>query len=481
MKHEYEYGSLIGAAQESGTSRYYTCNPSRPDQTVGAYAAADAAAVSRALGIARQAQQGWREVPAIERAALLLRLVERIEQRADDLARAITLEQGKPLSEAKGEVLKACGEARAMAARAFDAQGSLLHASRPGYRIGVMRRPRGVIAAITPWNFPVLTPMRKIAPALVFGNAIILKPSEFTPAAACLLADIAREVLPAGVLQLVLGQVETAAALVGGRGVDGITFTGSVATGRKIQIAAAASLAELSFELGGKNAAVIHDTDDLEATLEHVVGAAFMCAGQRCTAISRVLVQHDLYDRVQEALARKVQALVVGDGMADGAQLGPLTHAQHYENVQAMVQAGIDEGARLLTGGKRLRLPGLEEGYFYAPTVLTDVRPDMTVAREEIFGPVLSVLPYESLDEGLAILNDVEYGLTSSFFSNDARAVERFVNESQNGMLHINHGTVPDNHAPFGGIKHSGVGAYSVGASAANFYTTEHTVYWNHR
>lgn len=481
MKCEYEYGSLIGDAHESGGPRFITSNPARPGQKVGSYACADAAAVDRALGIARRAQRGWSEVPAIERAVLLLRLVEGVEKRADDLARAITLEQGKPLAEARGEVMKACAEARAMAARAFDAQGSLLSSPRPGYRIGVMRRPRGVIAAITPWNFPILTPMRKIAPALVFGNAVILKPSEFTPAAACLLASAARDVLPAGVFQLVLGQAETAAALVGGRGVDGITFTGSVATGRKIQVAAATSLAELSFELGGKNAAVIHDTDDLEETLDHVVGAAFMCAGQRCTAISRVLVQRGLYDRAQEALARKVGALVVGDGMGAGVQLGPLTHERHYESVQAMVQSGIDQGARVLAGAKRLSLPGLESGYFYAPTVLADVRPDMTVAREEIFGPVLSVLAYESLDEGLAILNDVDYGLTSAFFSNDARAVERFVNESQNGMLHVNHGTVPDNHAPFGGIKHSGVGAYSVGASAANFYTTEHTVYWNHR
>jgi len=477
---EYEYGSLINAAWQAGGDAFITRNPARPDHIVGAYSIADADLVRFALDVARRAQREWGRVPAPERTQLLLRFVEGVEGRVSDLARAITLEQGKPLAEAQGEVMKSCAEARAMAARAYDACGTLLHASRPDHRIAVMRRPRGVIAAVTPWNFPVLTPMRKIAPAVLFGNAMVLKPSEYTPAAACILAEVATDVFPAGVVQLVQGEADTAAALVASSGVDGITFTGSVAVGRAIQRAAAANLAELSLELGGKNAAVIHDTEDLDSALDHIVGAAFMCAGQRCTAISRVIVRRALYEQVQEGLVSRAQAMVVGDGMTPGVHLGPLTHERQHGRVQAMVRSGLSEGARLLTGGACVTPAGAEEGYFFAPTVLADVRPTMAVAREEIFGPVLSVLAYDSLDDGIAILNDVEYGLTSAFFSNDARAIDRFVQESQNGMLHINHGTVPDNHAPFGGIKSSGVGAYSVGASGQHFYTTEHTVYWHH-
>jgi alpha-ketoglutaric semialdehyde dehydrogenase len=474
---DYQFGSFVAGEWRQGGESFSTRNPARPSETVGIYRAASAEDLLAAVETAHQAQAKWRRTPAIERGTLVARFIDALSARTDELARSITLEQGKPLAEARGEIAKACGEARLMVSLAARTEGELMPSSRPGIRNMIVRRPRGVIAAITPWNFPILTPMRKIAPALVFGNAIILKPSEFTPATACLIVDTARGIVPEGLLQVVLGDGSVAATLLSLAGIAGVTFTGSVATGKKIYAAAAQNLAEISLELGGKNAAVLNDTDDLGATLDQIVGAAYMCAGQRCTAISRVIVQRALRGAVLEGLVARAHKIVLGDGTLPGVQMGPLTYERQLVRVNSMVQAGVAEGARVLSGGMRASVESLESGYFYLPTILADVKPQMSVAREEIFGPVISVLDYETVDEALSILNGVEYGLTSALFSNDNRVIQRFIDESENGMIHVNHGTIPDNHMPFGGVKNSGVGAYSVGPSAMNFYTTEHSVY----
>ena len=452
---------------------FVTRNPARPGEIVGRYATTSREELGAAIERARAAQRAWRAVPSVERGALFGRFVAAVEARTEDLARSITLEQGKPIGESRGEVAKSCAEARFMAGEAARGHSEVMPSARPGIRNMVVRRPRGVIAALTPWNFPILTPMRKISPAIVFGNALILKPSEFTPATACLVVDAAKGILPDGLLQLVNGGAEVGAALVSAPEVSGVTFTGSVATGRRIYAAAAQSLAEISLELGGKNAAVVNDAADLGACLDQIATAAFMCAGQRCTAVSRVLVRRPLLGDVMDGLAERAQRQVLGEGMDPATTMGPLTNAAQLDRVSAMVAAGVKEGARPVVGGEK----AAGEGYFYRPTILAQVGPQMSVAREEIFGPVISVLAYDSLDEAMSILNGVEYGLTSALFSNDNSVIQRFVDESESGMIHVNHGTIPDNHMPFGGVKSSGVGAYSVGASAATFYTTEHSVY----
>jgi acyl-CoA reductase-like NAD-dependent aldehyde dehydrogenase len=474
----FEFGNLVaGQWTSGGGDEFHTVNPARPAVIVGRYSAAAPDTIVKACRAAAAAQATWRVVPATERVRIVERFFDAVEQSAADIAMAITLEQGKPLAEARGETAKSLAESRTMAAHVLRSGGEVAVSARPGFRNMITRRPRGVIAAITPWNFPILTPMRKIAPALLFGNAIVLKPSEFTPAAACLIADAGRGILPDGLLQIVQGGAAAGDTLIRQPQVAGITFTGSVKTGRAIYAAGSETLAELSLELGGKNAAVVNDAPDLDACLDQISGAAFQCAGQRCTAISRVIVSADLNKRIEEGLTERARRFVLGDGAADGTTMGPLTNAGQLARVEAMVEAGVSEGARALTGGGRVALQGLEGGYFYAPTILTNVTPEMSVAREEIFGPVISVLSYRDLDEAFAILNGVDYGLTSSLFSNDLGVVQRFVEQSESGMLHVNHGTIPDNHMPFGGIRNSGVGAYSVGPSAAQFYTTEHSVY----
>lgn len=475
---KYTYGNLIGGAWRDSSASFQTVNPARPSQSIGSYCVADGALAEEAVAVATRAQREWARLPAARRCEEVGRYIDVIESNAARLAEAITLEQGKTLAESRNEVAKACAESRFMLQHVMSGEGTRhVPSLRAGVRNMVVRRPRGVIVAITPWNFPVMTPMRKIAPALGFGNAVIVKASEFTPAAVCILGELAMGILPAGLVQVLHGGAQVGGVLVGHSQVHGVTFTGSVATGRRIVEASAKNLAAVSLELGGKNAAVIHDTHDLEACLDHVSQAALMCTGQRCTAVSRVLVRRELHADVAKGLVRRASDLRLGDGSLPETQLGPVTHHGQLEHIRASVRRARDDGAEVLAGGTDVEVQGCDAGLFFAPTVLDHVKPDTAAAREEIFGPVISLIEYETLDQAIDILNDVEFGLTASLFSNDARVIARFVDECQTGMIHVNHGTVPDSHMPFGGIKASGVGAYSVGPSAAAFYTTEHSVY----
>lgn len=475
---KYNYGSLVAGGWRDGDSTLVTTNPARPAEQVGLYAQANPATVDEAVNAARAAQKVWAKVPPAKRCELLGKFIDAVEARGEDLAQAITAEQGKAISESRGEVAKACGESRYMLQHVMAGEGVRhVPALREGVRNLVIRRPRGVVVAITPWNFPVMTPMRKIAPAIAFGNAIIVKASQFTPAAVCILGELACQYLPAGLLQVLHGGADVGNALVSHPLVHAVTFTGSVATGRHILSATSANLAEVSLELGGKNAAIIHDSEDLEKCLDQVLGAALMCSGQRCTAVSRVIVRRELCDAVVAGLVKRAKGMRLGDGSSKETQLGPMTHVAQLEHVKKTVELAEQQGAQVMCGGSVATVEGCPDGLFYAPTVLANVSSSSSAARDEIFGPVISVIEYETLDDALRILNDVEFGLTASLFSNDARAIARFVDECETGMIHVNHGTVPDSHMPFGGIKASGVGAYSVGPSASAFYTTEHSVY----
>jgi len=460
----------------SPSSAVRVVNPAAPNEVVAEIAATTAEELPAVHGRARAAFDAWRKVPTVQRVQCLESLFSAIEAAVEEIAASITREQGKPIRESRAETLKALTEARAMAAHAIAVGTAAAASARPGVRNLIVRRPRGVIGAISPWNFPILTPMRKIAPALVFGNAIILKPSEFTPTAALIVERLAAEHLPEHLLQVVVGDGRLGAALCQA-GLDGITFTGSVAVGRQVAAAAAANLSEVSLELGGKNAAVVNDVDDMDKAVAAIVGAAMQCAGQRCTAVSRVIVREEIADGLVAALKRRCQGLRVGDGAAEETDVGAITTEAQFRKIAAMVDEGRASGADLVLGGSAASVEGRPDGRFFAPTVFDRVRPDMRLAREEIFGPVISVLRYRTFDEALRIVNDTPYGLTSALFSNRNDLINRFIDEVKSGMIHINHGTVPDSHMPFGGVGDSGMGSYSVGASAAAFYTTEHAVY----
>ena len=474
----YRFGTYAsGHWTQSGEGTFETVDPAQPGKVVGRYGITSSAELDQVMGGAARAQREWAEVPGLERQYLIGRYFTKLREATEQLATAITREMGKPIGDARGEVGWSLVESEFMLGEAARSIGDVMPSWRRDVRNLIVRRPRGVIAAVSPWNYPFLTPMRKVAPALVFGNAVVIKPSEYTPAAACLLAELSKGILPDGLISVVNGRGATGQALVSHQGIHGVTFTGSVSTGRSIYQMAAANLREVSLELGGKNPIVVHDVPDLAACLDEIVRGAMANGGQRCTSLSRVIVRRSLVRDVEQGLAERLAKVVVGEGFDPAAQIGPMAMKAQHEKVLSMIRTGIAEGARVAVGGGRAAPTGFEQGYFVQPTLLCNVTPSMQVAREEIFGPVLSVIPFDDVDEALAIANGVEFGLAACLYSTDAWVINRFTERAEAGMLHVNHQTAGDPNMPFIGTKASGVGAGSVGASAARFYTTEHSVY----
>jgi len=460
----YEYGT--------GRDFYETVNPANPSQKIGRYGVLSENELGKVLNQANTAQAQWARVPGLDRAQRLNAFIDAVEARADELAEAGTLEQGKLLRESRGEALKCCAEGRFSVGEAARMGAMAIASGRAGFSNQILRRPRGVIFCISPWNFPISTPMRKICPALAFGNAVVMKPSQFTPAANFLLAEIAKDFFPQHLIQVAMISGCTASDTIAKAPIHGVSFTGSVPTGKLVYAAAAQNLIPAQLELGGKNGAILNDADDLEAAISQIMGAAFMTSGQRCTAISRVIVHQSIAKQTTDILIAKANDMKMGPGMDADSDIGPLCNISHWNDVCAITAKVLSQGATSLAGGSA---PGnADEGYYYRPTILGDVTHQSIAAQEEIFGPVLSVLEYDSFDQAMDILNGTPFGLASSLFSNRNDLVQRFLAESQHGMLHVNHGTVPDNNMPFGGIKHSGVGAYSIGPTAVNFYTSEH-------
>lgn len=450
-------------------------NPANPDDIVGSFSTMAVEGVPRVIEIARKAQREWAKIPQPERGRIVDIFIDGLQARCEDIARSITCEMGKIIAESRGEVNKAFGEARATTRRASSPIGEVLPSQKPGGVTYSMRRPRGVIVGINPWNFPFSTPIRKAIPALVYGNAIVLKPSINTPGAAFIMREVANATLPEGVFQIAYGDSNLGTALTSAKGVDGISFTGSVDVGRIVAQAAAKNLAEISLELGGKNPVILNDTSNMNAAIDQIFTAAFAVCGQRCTAISRVIVRRELADRLVKGLVERAHTAQVGDGLDPMTNIGPLSSKKACADVAGFVDRAVAEGAKIVTGGKFIEQNG---GYFYAPTILTNVTQDMEIARDEVFGPVLSVIIYETIDEAMKICNDVEFGLSACLYSEQTPLVERFIAEAESGMLHVNCGSFPEDHAPFVGVKNSSLGVGgSNGSSTLHFYTQEHTVF----
>ncbi len=469
MTFRYQFGA--------GIDTYQTHNPAQPSEAIGCYGIPDESEVATIIEQANIAQAQWRKVPGLERGEQLNQFLDAIVASADEIAESITLEQGKLLAEARGETLKGCAEGRFMVGEAARMASSPIGTGRPDFSNQILRRPRGVIFCISPWNFPAMTPLRKICPAVAFGNAVVLKPSQFTPAASYLIAEIAQQFFPENLVQIAMVSGRVASNIVATGDVHGVSFTGSVDTGRLVYAAAAQNLIPVQLELGGKNAAILNDSNDLPAAVAQIFGAAMQTSGQRCTAISRVLVHKDLAAETQSLFAEHANKLRLGPGTDRHSQMGPLCNLPHWQGVCSNTANAIADGAVAIAGGVAPDNAGEQGGYFFKPTILANVEHKSTAGQHEIFGPVLSVIEYKYFDQAMHWLNDTEFGLTSALFSNRNDLIQRFLQESDNGMLHVNHGTVPDNNMPFGGIKNSGVGAYSVGPTAANFYTSEHSAY----
>src|SRR5688500_18927336 len=403
-----------------------------------------------------------------------------MEERKEEFAAAITREEGKTISEARGETQRAINVVEFCAGESRRMVGETIPSELPSNFAYAIREPHGVVACITPWNFPIAIPAWKVAPALVAGNTVVFKPATLTPLTATLLTEVFVEAgLPAGVLNLVLGSgSEAGDEIVNHPALRAISFTGSTETGLKLYEQVARRGVKVQAEMGGKNPVVVLEDCDMDLAVESTAQGAFGSTGQRCTATSRAVVIDKIADEFVQKIVARAKSFKLGPGDDPGNEIGPSVDEGQFNTVLKYIDIGREDGAEMLCGGKRASGDGLENGYFVEPTVFDRVTPDMRIAQEEIFGPVLSVLRVKDFEEALVVANDSEFGLSSSIFTGDAVSVFRFVEEIETGMTHVNSPTTGgEAHVPFGGIKATGVGAFEQGSTALDFYTELKVVY----
>ncbi|MDW4549880.1 aldehyde dehydrogenase family protein [Defluviimonas sp. D31] len=471
-------GLYIAGRWQAGESEIENRNPSDVSDLIGLYAQASAAQLDEALAAARKAQPLWWAAGIQKRHDVLMAIGTELMARSAEIGEMVAREEGKPLAEGKGEVYRAGQFFTYFAAEVLRNQGDLAESVRPGIEIDVRREPVGVVAIVSPWNFPVATPAWKIAPALAFGNAVVWKPANLTPASAVMLTDvIAKQDIPAGLFNLVTGSGRSVGQrLVEARGVDAISFTGSVPVGRGIAASAMANMTKLQMEMGSKNPMLVMDDADLDLAVAHASGAAFGGTGQKCTAASRLIVHEKIHDAFVEKLVKAAEAFKVGHALEAGTQIGPVVSEGQLNQNLDFVAIGKSEGAELLTGGDRL--DRATEGYYMAPTVFAGTRNDMRVNREEMFAPITCVMKAGSYGEALAIANDSEFGLTAGIMTRSLSRASHFRANMRAGCVMVNLPTAgTDYHVPFGGRGASSFGPREQGRYAAEFYTTVKTAY----
>jgi aldehyde dehydrogenase (NAD+) len=432
--------------------------------------------VEAAVAAAKSAFRGWRLTPAPRRGEILFRVAELLRDRKEDLSRLMTMEMGKVLTEARGDVQEAIDMAYYMGGEGRRLLGYTAPVEMPNKFGMALREPSGVVALVTPWNFPVAVPSWKMLPALVAGNTIIWKPSEETPAMSAAFIQVFIDAgLPPGVLNLVLGAGDVGSALVTHPDVRVVSFTGSTTTGLHVYQQAAGQGKKVSLEMGGKNAIIVMDDANLDLAIQAITWSAFGTTGQRCTATSRLIAHKGIHNQLVEALVEKGRSLRVGDGLDPDVEVGPLVNMKALTKVESYMGVAESEGVRTVLGGARAANP---HGYFFQPTLLDRVSPEMRVAREEIFGPVLSIIEVGSLDEAVEINNSVIYGLSSSIFTENVNAAFRAIRDLATGIVYINHGTTgAEIQFPFGGTRGTGNGMREAGQTALDGFTEWKSVY----
>ncbi len=452
-------------------------NPANADEILGYSQQSELDDLEKAVTAAREAYPGWRKTPSPARGKFLSKAAALLEKRKEELAKALTLEEGKAFQESLGEVQKSINILEFFAALGRRLNGESIPSELPKNFIYTKREPLGVVALITPWNFPVAIPAWKAGAALIAGNTAVLKPSSLTPWTASLLMEIFQEAnLPKGVLNLITGPGSVLGeAIVKHPHVRAISFTGSTETGRKLQALAGAHGKPIQLEMGGKNAVIVLKDADLDLAASGVVFGAFGSAGQRCTATSRCLVEESVLPAFTDKLLEKIRPFI--EKMHEGT-VGPLVDENQLKKVLHYIDLGKKEGASLLVGGKRMTEGALGKGYFVSPTIFTNVAPSMTIAQEEIFGPVLTITAVKDMDEAIRISNDVEYGLSGSIFTQNINQALDYVDDIEIGVVHVNSPTIGgEAQAPFGGMKGSGVGGREMGHQSLDFFTEWKTVY----
>jgi aldehyde dehydrogenase (NAD+) len=469
---------IAGQWLAGGGDALTSVNPAQPSVVVAEGNCATAADVSHAVAAAGEALKGWARTPIHQRGAVLLEAAAVVERNALSWGLELATEEGKTTAEGIGEVRRAAQILRYYGNEGDRQAGEIFASPRAGEQILVTRKPIGVVAVITPFNFPIAIPAWKIAPALVYGNAVVWKPANTVPLLAVRLAEALTEAgLPAGVLNLVIGDSPIGAALVEHPDIAAISFTGSTAVGRGIAASAAARGVPVQAEMGGKNAAVVLDDADIELALEQVMLGAFRSAGQKCTATSRLIVTERIADRFLEELAARAGALVVGDPTEDATQMGPVITGSAQRNIYGGLGTAMNQGVEVLTGGEPYFKGLRAEGFFVAPTIVELTAP-ADIWSEELFGPVVAARRATDADEAFALANDSEFGLSAAVFTEDLTRALAAVEQVDVGVLHINSESAgADPHVPFGGAKRSGLGPKEQGTAAREFFTHTTTVY----
>jgi len=479
------YQNYIGGEWIDSTSgqTYPVANPAHTGQVVGNFQSSLPQDAENAVAAAHEATKVWGTMPAPQRGAILFKALEIMGRRADEMARAITIEEGKPIADAMGEVKRAMNIIEYAAGEGRRLFGYTTPSELPDTVAYTMKRPLGVVALITPWNFPLAIPAWKLAPCLIAGNTVVYKPASSTPLSAVKLVEIFEEAgLPPGVLNLITGPGGSVGnTLVEDPRVGGISFTGSTPVGTAITARASELLKKVQCEMGGKNAAIILNDADLDKAVPGVVQGAFGSTGQRCTATSRAIVEDGIYDDFMDELIKQTTALTIGDGLDETKDVAPLSSKNQLDTVLEYIGIGTEEGARLTFGGHQLQDGEFADGYYVEPTIFTDVKPDMRIAQEEIFGPVLSVFKASDITDAVNISNSVEFGLSSSVYTKDLTQAYQYINTAHTGMVHVNAPTLGGEvHLPFGGLGSSGIGQREQGTEGFDFFSETITVYIDH-
>jgi alpha-ketoglutaric semialdehyde dehydrogenase len=455
-------------------------NPADRSELVGLFPRSTPEDVNRAVEAACEAYKSWRLLPAPKRGEILFRAARLLVERKDTMAEQMTLEMGKVLAETRGDVQEAIDMTFYMAGEGRRQFGQTTPSELASKFAMTVRSPLGVCGLITPWNFPMAIPSWKAMPALICGNTVVLKPAEDTPLSAYNLVQALEDAgIPRGVVNLVSGYgPEVGAPLVSHPRVRTVSFTGSTEVGREVSKACAPDFKRVCLEMGGKNAMIVMDDANLELAIEGAVWGAFGTTGQRCTATSRIVVQKGVYQQFSEILAERANALVVGNGLSTAVQMGPLINENQLQTVEGYVEIGKNEGAKLLAGGQRLSGPGYDCGNFYAPTIFGDCSRGMRIVQEEIFGPVVALIPVDNFDQALEATNDVVYGLSSAIYTRDVNKAFQAMRELETGIVYVNAPTIgAETHLPFGGVKQTGNGHREAAVTALDFYSERKTLY----
>ncbi len=459
---------------------FVSTNPANTQDIVGYYQKSTVADLDGAVAAAKKAQPAWAATPAPLRGEVLLRTALLLEKRQEELAQLMTREMGKVLKETRGDVQIAIDVAKFMAGEGRRAEGATFPSALNNKFNMTIRQPLGIVGIITPWNFPIAIPAWKTFPALLAGNAVILKPASDTPLLSLKLAEILHEAgLPAGVLNVITGPGGTLGdALASHTGINMISLTGSTEVGRRVGEICGRDLRRCALELGGKNAVIVLEDADLNLAVESVAGGAFGTTGQRCTATSRVIVHKAVQQAFADRLVAAAEKLRIGNGLDPQIEMGPLVNKGRVKAVHEYTQVGQRQGATLLTGGSPLNDAEFSDGAFYKPTIFDNVQPAMRIASEEVFGPFVSILPISSYEEAIQVANATEYGLSTSIFTNDLRTAFRAIRDIESGLVYVNASTTGSEiHLPFGGMKASGNGHRELGTIAVEEFSETKSIY----